>query len=242
MRFFYSASSMGYGDGYRWHKKYNFPNFLRVTRTITCNRKIGLPFAVLKFRDSVWNKVGLHNIGLGKWLSYYYFNLSERKYDIILSIAGFDSEIEDMVSLIESVSFINFNFKGIELNFSCPNIKSFNNKKIPKTKYPLYLKLNHLQDPYEYDLDNIEGIRLNSVPTIFGGLSGKAAKDKNWECIRLYIREGLNIAGCSFSNMADIFELNYMGCKEIGIGSVMLTNPDLVERLDGEVFLSRLKS
>ena len=115
--------------------------------------------------------------------------------------------------------------------FSCPNIKSFNNKKVPKTKYPLYLKLNCLQDPYEYNLDNIEGIRLNSIPTIFGGLSGEAAKEKNWKWIKRYIKEGLNIAGCSFSDMIDILELNQMGCKEIGIGSTILTNPILIESL-----------
>lgn len=238
MKFFYSASSMGYGNGYKWHEKYNFPKFPRVIRTLTSHGKIGLPFAVLKFKDSVWNRVGLHNMGLADWLIYYNFNLYN--YDIILSIAGPDSEIEAMVSLIENLNLKNI--KGIELNFSCPNIKSFNNKKIPKTEYPLYLKLNCLQDPYEYDLDNIEGIRLNSVPTIFGGLSGKAAKNKNWEWIRRHIREGLNVAGCSFSNMLDIFELDHMGCKEIGIGSVMLTNPGLVERLglNAELIRSRL--
>jgi len=230
LKYFYSASTMGYGDGYRWHKKYNFPNFPRVTKTITHNRKIGLPFAILKFRNSIWNKVGLHNMGLAKWLSYYHSNLFYRdENDIILSIAGSDSEIKYMILLVESLNL--YNIKGFELNFSCPNIKGFNNRKIPESKYPLYLKLNYLQDPYEYDLDNIEGIRLNSVPTIFGGLSGKAAKEKNWNWIKRYIREGLNVAGCSFSNMLDILELTNMGCKEIGIGSIILTNPIFIESL-----------
>ena len=229
MKYFYSASVMKYGDGYKWHKNYNFPNFPRVTRTITNSKKIGLPFAILKFGNSVWNRVGLHNIGLARWLDYYHSNLFYKENDIILSIAGSDSEIEHMVRLVENLNL--YNLKGFELNFSCPNVKGFNNKEIPKSKYPLYLKLNYLQDPYEYDLDRIEGIRLNSIPTIFGGLSGKAAKEKNWEWIKKYIREGLNIAGCSFSSMIDILELSKMGCKEIGIGSVILTNPYLVEML-----------
>jgi len=227
MKYFYSA--MGYGDGYKWHKKYNFPNFPRVTRTITHNRKIGLSFAILKFRNSVWNRVGLHNMGLTKWLNYYYSRLDCHDIDIILSIAGSDSEIKYMTQVIENLNL--HNIKGIELNFSCPNVKGFNNKEIPKSKYLLYLKLNYLQDPYEYDLDNIKGIRLNSIPTIFGGLSGKAAKEKNWEWIKRHIKEGLNITGCSFSNMSDIIELSHIGCKEVGIGSTILTNPILIEML-----------
>ena len=89
-----------------------------------------------------------------------------------------------------------------------------------------YLKLNHTQDPYKYDLDNVTGIRMNSVPTICGGLSGKAAQKKNWEFIKRYNKEGLNVAGCSFTSFEDIKKLEEdMGCKEAGIGSIMLTNP-----------------
>lgn len=68
MEYFYSAAVMGYGFGRPWHHKYNFPALLRVTQTLTYTRNKGCKFAVIPFGKSVWNKVGLHNIGLGAWI------------------------------------------------------------------------------------------------------------------------------------------------------------------------------
>ena len=223
MKYFYSAGVMGYGKGRLWHKKYNFPNFNRVTKTLTIKCKIGYPFAVIKSGNTVWNKVSLHNIGISEWA------LSSRfdKKNTIVSVAGLDIYIDYMVSLLNSLCV-----KGIELNFSCPNVKPFNNKNIPQSKVPLYLKLNYLQDPYDYDLDNVTGIRLNSVPKFFGGISGKAAQKYNWPWIEKFNKEGLNVAGCSCNNMDDIKYMEDIGCKEVGLGSVVLTNPHLVETLE----------
>ena len=224
MKFFYSASVMGYGFGYPWHKNYKFPNFPRVTRTLTWNGKIGLPFAIWKTKDSVWNRVGLHNIGVIGWINNYIPG-----NNIIVSIAGSDDEIEKIIELFERY---NINIGGIELNFSCPNVKGFGNKRIPKTKYPLYLKLNHLQDPYEYDLDDVEEIRMNSVPgKYWGGWSGKKAQKKNWQKIGIYNYQGLNVAGCSITSYDDIKQLEDIGCKNIGLGSIILTDPKFIENL-----------
>ena len=98
-------------------------------------------------------------------------------------------------------------------------------------KHPIYLKLSYNQDPYDYDLTDVVGIRLNSVPWFIGGLSGKAAQEKNWSFIKRY--KELNVAGCSFTSMDDIKKLEDMGCKEIGIGSTILTNPKLIDTLNG---------
>lgn len=239
MKFFYSASTMGYGFGYKWHRKYNFPSFSRVTRTITWEKRIGIPFAILKFNHNVWNKVSLHNKGFWDWIIEYSIYPSYDLSNVIVSLAGTDIEIKSMINVIETMKliFTDFKIKGIELNFSCPNVKSFNNKKIPKTEYPLYLKLNCNQDPYEYDLNNITGIRMNSVPGKYcGGWSGKRAQKFNWPKIKTYNHQGLNVAGCSVISMDDIKYLEeYCGCKEIGIGSIILTNPKFVEKLKEEV-------
>ena len=230
MKFFYSASTMGYGLGYKWHKKYNFPNYPRVTRTLTWDKRTGLPFAIVKYVDSVWNRVSLHNMGFFNWMLdvAYRCDLS----NIIISIAGYDAQIENMINFLE---IEDLNIGGIELNFSCPNVKGFNNVTIPKTKFPLYLKLNHTQNPYDYDISNVAGIRLNSVPTLIGALSGKAAQEKNWKWIEKYANDGLNdgpsVAGCSFTSISDIMELSKMGCREIGIGSIIMTNPRLIEQI-----------
>lgn len=232
MKFFYQAGTMGYGDGYWWHRFYNFPKLPFVTKTLTLKSKLGIPFAIVKAGNTVWNRVGLHNIGIDKWFTMYGQNVPK---ETIISIAGYDSEVEELLCRIDL--FCGMFLSGIELNFSCPNVKSYENKKIPYTNLmkllncPLYLKLNYEQDPYEYDLSNVSGIRLNSVPALMGGLSGKAAQKKNWEFIRKYNKEGLNIAGCSFTSFDDIKKLEDMGCKEIGIGSIILTNPKLVEQL-----------
>ncbi len=231
MKFFYSASTMGYGFGYKWHvKKYAFPDFPRVTRTLTWDSRIGLPFAIIKYGDSVWNRVGLHNVGFFNWVSHYTFNdrAIYNLTNIIVSIAGYDWQIK---SMIEYAELAGLKIGGIELNFSCPNAPSFNNREIPKSKYPLYLKLNHTQDPYEYNLTGIESIRLNSVPTVFGGLSGAAAKEKNWAFIKKFNYEGLNVAGCSMTRTTEMWQLDDIGCKEIGIGSLILTNPKAIEQL-----------
>lgn len=223
MKYFYSAGVMGYGTGRFWHNYYNFPNFTKVTKTLTADPKIGFPFAVLKTGNTVWNKVSLHNMGIWSWYYKSYFG----KENIIVSIAGTDQEIAFMVN-----RFLNLiHISGIELNFSCPNVKSFKNKRIPLLKGHLYLKLNYLQDPYDYDLDKITGIRLNSVPKFFGGVSGKAAQKYNWPWIEKFNKEGLNVAGCSCNTVDDLKHMEDIGCKEVGLGSIVLTNPHLVETL-----------
>lgn len=226
MKFFYSASVMGYGVGRKWHKKYNFPNFPRVTQSLTYQPKTGLPFAIIKYGNSIWNKVSLHNIGFYEWLRRYKDN--EFLKDIIVSIVGTETQIYIMTDELN-----NYNIRGIELNFSCPNVKSFNNKKIPESKHPIYLKLNHKQDPYDYNLNRVKEIRLNSVPSKYwGAWSGKFAQEKNWLKIKEWIYEGLKVSGCSFTNIDEIKKLEDFGCSSIGIGSVILTNPKLVVELD----------
>lgn len=235
MKFFYQAGAMGYGDGYWWHKIFNFPKLPLVTKTLTLKPKKGHKWAVLPIGKSVFNRVALDNIGICKWCEQY----MKINKDVIVSIAGTDDEIQLMVEWLESIlgnikmddrSWRGFLIDGVELNFSCPNVKSYKNKIIPKTELPLYLKLNHRQSPYTYDLDKIEGIRLNSIPLRFCGGSGKIAQKKNWKFIERY--KGLNVAGCSFTSFDDIKKLEDLGCEEIGIGSIILTNPALVEEIE----------
>lgn len=222
MDYFYSAGVMGYGEGRSWHKYFNFPKFPIVTKTLTIKPKIGCPFAILKSGKTVWNRVSLHNIGIDEWYYKHYVCIN----DNIVSIAGTDDEVQEMVKWLNNIGAY-----SIELNFSCPNVKSFKNKRIPESHKPLYLKLNHLQDPYDYDLDKIIGIRLNSVPKFYGGISGKMAQQYNWPWIEKFNKEGLNVVGSSCVCVDDLKHMEAIGCKEIGIGSMILINPKLVEGL-----------
>lgn len=231
MNYFYSAAVMDYGEGREWHRYYNFPDLPIVTKTLTWNPKIGIPFAILKRGNSVWNRVGLHNIGFFEWFKKYYLTWSDDfRKNVIVSIAGPYWQIESMIGLFEAVP--DYYIGGIEINCSCPNVKSYHNIVIPKTDISLYLKLNYLQDPYDYDLSNVSGIRLNSIPKYFGGVSGKAAQKYNWDYIKKFNREGLNISGCSITSNEDIKILEDLGCKDIGIGSIILTNRSIVEGLE----------
>ena len=225
MEFFYSAGVKGYGLKNRiMHRCYNFPILPAVTKTLTLNKKTGWPFAILKFGETVWNKVSLHNCGFYDWYLTYYNN--DLFQDVIVSIAGTDTEIDEMIDFLKPTKI-----KGIELNFSCPNVKSYNNTYTPETLHNLYLKLNHTQDPYQYNLDRIKGIRVNSIPTKFGGLSGKSAQKKNWKFIEKFNKEGLNVAGSSCLNFDDFKRMEDIGCKEVGLGTVTLINPKTVEHL-----------
>lgn len=227
MNFFYSAGAMSYGNGWFWHKSFNFPKFPIVTKTITLNRKIGYPFAVVRMGNTIYNHIGLHNFGVYKFLM---FAKSELNNSVIISIAGTDDEIEEMIAIISQER--SEKIIGIELNFSCPNVKNVQNRAIPRCDFPLTLKLNHKQDPYDYDLSRIKSIRVNTVPCRFGGLSGEKAQAYNWRFIKKFNHDGLNIAGCSFLSKKDIRYLReYCGCTEFGVGSLMLINPKLVETL-----------
>ena len=232
MKFFYSAGAMGYGSGYWWHKFFNFPRLPFITKTLTLLPKKGNKYLILPTFNSVFNNVGLDNMALGPFLVRYGKYVEDRT----ISLAGRDINIEYMLMEMD-LPFISRNIDNVpcssdvELNFSCPNVKSFNNRIIPKTNRNIYLKLNWTQDPYDYDLDRVKGIRLNSVPLKFCGGSGKIAQKRNWGFIYKFNKEGLNVAGCSAQSFKDIKILKDIGCTEIGIGSAMLTHPKFVERL-----------
>ena len=222
MKFFYSAGVRGYGLQNRLiHKFFNFPLYPTVTKTLTLNKKNGYPFAIMRFGKTVWNKVCLHNVGIHNWIVNYYNEIDFK--DVIVSISGEDDDIETMVYYLN-----NLNIGGIELNYSCPNIKSNNNKKIPHTDHKLYLKLNYKQDPYDFNLENIISIRVNSIPTKFGGLSGKYAQKKNWKFIEKFNKEGLSISGASCLDFDDFKRMENIGCSDIGLGTITLINPSII--------------
>lgn len=228
MDFFYSAATMGYGKGRFWHRFYNFPKLPIVTQTLTRWPKKGHPLAILRFGNTVYNRIGHHNMGFYQWTDWLSDNCTmEEAENIIVSIAGTDQELYEMVQVLEI-----FHIGGIQISFSCPNVPNLENDFIPPSRHPMYIKLNHLQDPYKYDLDRVTGINVNSVPCWYGGMSGKRAQKYNWPFIKKFNEEGLNVAGSSFLSFDDIHYLEeYCGCKRIGIGSTILLRPKLIASL-----------
>ena len=216
---------MGYGFGRKWHKRYNFPNFPRVTKTLTFNRRIRYPFLVFKYKNSVWNKVSLHNIGFFEWFKRY---SSKDLSNIIVSIAGTEDEINQMISILDCLDIM-----GIEINISCPNVFHYDKIiNLTNSRHDLYLKIACDTDIYSYNfLDRIKEFRLNSVKMYGGGVSGKIAQEYNWSTIKYLIDQGFNAAGCSCLNFDDVQKLADIGCTNIGIGSTILIDPIFVESL-----------
>ena len=71
MKFFYSAGVMSYGEGYWWHRFFNFPKLPFVTKTLTLNPKKGNKYLILPVFNSVFNKVSLDNIGIYNFIKKY---------------------------------------------------------------------------------------------------------------------------------------------------------------------------
>ena len=228
-----------YGNGYLWHKLVpKFPDFPFVTKTITCDKKIGIPFAVafLPFiGKSTWNRTSLYNPGIYSWIHRFFTRYDACIPNMILSITGSDYEIQAMCSSLDKVCDQQ-NLAGIEINMSCPNVKQRHFNKLPETKFPLYLKVRHDTNIYncEKDFSRIKRIHLNSVPGYWGGMSGEYAKKYNWKFINKYQgRTGIpEIAGASWTSHKDINRLQAMGCKHVGIGSQILTMPNKVRGLE----------
>jgi dihydroorotate dehydrogenase len=242
--FFYQSGTMGfYGEGYFWHKFYKFPNnFPVVSKTITLYKNKGLPFTILPLGDSVWNKYGLHNDGMGMWLKKY-ADYVERKYYKQIDICSISGSFPELSSMIHTLSKY-YNIRALEINLSCPNsntdyddidLEKLFSKMDNLTDLTIYLKVR-----YDFDVERIKGlpvkrIHLNSVPGRYiGSWSGKKAQELNWGFIENY--QGKpdipEIAGVSWVRRGDIHKLFDMGCKTFGIGSVILTNPKLVESLN----------
>lgn len=233
MNYLYASGAMGFGRGYAWHRWLGytfFPNFPVVTKTITLKPVSGYPFAIVRMGNTVYNHVAHHNKGFQWFVDNHLHTtggLFPGKQHIIVSIAGTDDEIAQMVDCLDY-----YPVDGVQLSFSCPNVRNMRNRAIPPSRHPIYLKLNHLQDPYKYDLSRVSGVMMNSVPCWFGGMSGKGAQPKNWAYTRKFNREGLNIFGSSWVTETDIkFLEEWCGCTTMAIGSVMLINPGVVENL-----------
>ena len=239
-KYIYAAGAMGfYGEGHWFHNFFNFPYYPFVTKTLTYNKKRGYPYAVIPFFNTVWNKVSLDNPGLYDWVKNIPEKLSNKpSYNTDFLENTISIYPEDELQLFGMILCLRERLGAfnLEINLSCPNVKISNFSSCILNSMKLYdgvnvwLKLNYKQNPLQFDLSKIKGIRLNSIPTKFGGLSGRYARDKNWEFIEKYNKH-IPVSGCSWSTKNDIDTLISMGCKEISIGSVIITNPKLVENL-----------
>lgn len=249
MKYFYSSATMGfYGEGYWWHKFVSggFPKLPFVAKTVTYKPKEGKPlnFCKILFSKSMWNKIGLHNMGFYTWCSEYKKLPQDVKERLIPSIAGSDEEIQKMLDYMYDEGFV---LPMVELNFSCPNVISHFNVNLPKSDFDLSLKLSWKDDPYLYNdiksrWKKVKRITLNSIPAKLvsrfwkdGAISGEKAQPYNWHFIGENIKkckeDKISIAGCSITSIDDVVKLEEMGVTEIGLGSILYTDHRFVKKL-----------
>ena len=259
--FMTASGALGYdGKGWPWEKPLYWTKildptkFTNVTRTLTLkpekgNLKPYNPFGVIRLlKDGAVNAVGLNNPGINYFCDQIAPHIN-KNIPIIPSIFGEPQELAIMTEKLNR-----FDFKGLEINASCPNTKTDilnNSQKIidsclivrEKTNLPIILKLSaaHNIKTIIPPIENIiDAISINSVPwnIIYpnkesplkhlggGGVSGKLAQEINWN----FMQEIIDISPTpviapSIWDTKDIEITKNMGAKAFSFGTRFLLAP-----------------
>jgi len=221
MRYYIASAFCGFGLEHSGHE--------RVTKTVTRGPTKGHPHRVVMIpRLGMWNHIGLDNPGFYWWVNHIYPRIPD-PWNVWLSIAGHAWDLDAMCSILRRRQV---RLKGVELNLSCPNHEEFVWCHLPQSVYPLSVKLNCDQNlSMKIPHGGVRRVSVNSVPGLGGGLSGGFAKTYNWSWLRIWRHHGYPVAGCSITSESDVKRLEDVGCTEIALGSIMVTNPKLARRL-----------
>jgi dihydroorotate dehydrogenase len=196
----------------------------------------------------VWNNIGLANPGFDWWINKIIPRL-DAKIPLLVSLypSSLDFIKEAALTLSEQETI-----KGIELNFSCPNVNNFTLEQVSGfirnckyLKLPVVLKLNAQQVWYTPTLEfkrfldqvgpYINAISLNSVPvrmihnSIFktGAISGRRVAELNWNTADKIRNLGFdNViypSIWSYEDMINVKEVHK--AKAVSFGSVHLLRP-----------------
>lgn len=255
--FVVASGALGWdGRGWWWEKPLYYLGLLRpslftiTTKTLTDTPRKGTPYKILPLWGGVWNNVGLANPGFEWWVNH---KLPYLAKDIPLLVSLYPESldfIKEAADLLSDYSTI----KGIEINFSCPNVREFNLnvvsgfiRNLKNTRLPVILKLNAKQiwDSAESGTlrtflntisSLVEAISLNAVPvsmfkgdTIFksGAFSGNIVKTLNWNTADKIRRLGFdNVIFPSLWSYNDIRSVKQIfSAKAVSFGSVHLLRP-----------------
>ncbi len=260
-RFDYMTASgaLGYdGKGWFWEKPLRWVGlfdpklFTSVTKTLTFYPKKGNllwynPSRCIKLLpNGIVNAVGLSNPGIVWWCKHIGPFVETRKIPLVVSIFGEPEELGIMAKMLEK-----FDIVGLEINVSCPNIKTDHNiakilacceKVRQSSNLPIILKLspNHDIEQIVRGIENIvEAFSINSVPwnTVFpnspsplkhlgGGVSGKIAQPFTWELItKITQLSSIPVIAPSIWEFKDIEKARVLGAKAISFGSIFLRYP-----------------
>jgi hypothetical protein len=255
LEFVVASGALGWdGRGWWWerplyHLGLLLPDLFTVTtKTITDYPRKGTRYKCLPLYGGVWNNIGLANPGFDWWVDKVAPRL-DPKIPLLVSLypSSLDFIKEACLTLSEYESI-----RGVELNFSCPNVKPFHLNTIQgflrNFKYlrlPVVLKLNAEQvliygsKEFGQFIDSIKetvaAISLNSVPVSLlkgcffktGAISGRRIADINW-LVADKIREfGFdNVIYPSVWSYKDVVNvIDVCKAKAVSFGSVHLLHP-----------------
>lgn len=201
------------------------------------------------------NKVGLTNPGVEWWCREIGPKLDFKKYSIMGSIFGNESELVQMAEMLNP-----FDFVGIKVNGSCPNsghamdqVKTVIDcvKAVKRvSRHPVIVKVSVDQDYLAIAQGLVgyaEAVAINSVPwkTAFpngertplwrlerrvggggGGVSGKPAQKHNWAAVQAIAVQGLlPVIGPSVMEFEDVQKLRNLGARAVSFGAIHLRTP-----------------
>lgn len=261
------------GEGYWWtrlnglsvqNKKLTF-----VTKTITFNPNVGnvklkdnfRPKRIFPetlrinfYKKSVVNKFALANPGLEEIIKS--GKLQKLTSPFFISFGSTSplkiQRLDDFSKIKDRLSIEKFNAPyGIQINFSCPNLKNDNEVSIKEKSevidifsdlnVPITIKLSPdttLEEFLEFEkITALDGYVFSNTKKIkLGGLSGHPLKDNNLKQIRLLRKSGvvkpINAGGGVLSRK-DAKEYFEAGAESVFIWSVMLLRPWRVKKILG---------
>lgn len=125
-----SSGTFGYGEEYEELIDLKKLGAI-VTKSVTLEEKRGNPPPrIVETSSGILNSIGLENVGLERFIKEKLVFLKKLKIPVIVSIAA--ETLEDYVKLAKRLN--KEDIAGIELNVSCPNVKSENNLTFAQNK------------------------------------------------------------------------------------------------------------
>ncbi len=115
-----ASGTYGYSDEYEDFIDLNCFGAIS-TKGITLEKRLGNDGdRIFEVKGGMINRIGLENVGIEKFIETKLPILRKKKIDFLLNIAGSTSEDYEKLALIAQKN----NIEAIEVNVSCPNVKS----------------------------------------------------------------------------------------------------------------------
>lgn len=241
----------------RWLGKIDPSLFTIVTKTLTRwpikgNLSMWHPWTCVKLlKGGVVNAVGLTNPGFDYWFEHIAPKIDFTKSKIVVSIMS--DSIEDLVYMVGKLNELAI--VGIEINWSCPNVKGHNPKNshlviagtlsvAEASKHPVLIKVGvtHDVETIIYAVREVaEAVNINSIPwpVVYpgvtsplaqfgsgGGVSGQVAQELNWELVDRIVKINLvPVIGPSIWTQLDLHFLRNRRVDAFAFGSLFLRHP-----------------